>query len=333
MKESTVIVVKPVQHAFLLGNWAVDLELNYIWEIGEPETRVSLEPRLMHLLCFLSANSGHVLTRNQLTEELWPTVIVNENSLTRAISELRKKLETGKNSNNGYLETIPKKGYRLKPALIRPLVTEQKANLIKKTKRSNCYSIKLTRFWQPALTAASLMVAMALTFGQFTMSADRPAEYSDNTMIADQVIGSEENFGGAQISLSKTFSQTSGYSPFVDQIPAIAPPLVSNDGKTLVYIRYENNLSTIYLSSVESIQTPLAVFSSEQKLFNLSWSPLGDALLFASQPVAITTTLMDQTEQTADLLMLNLETLEIKVLIDTVPERQENNHSRDIELT
>ena len=110
MKESTKILIEPIRHKFVLSNWVVNPELNCIWQGGEPAHKRPLEPRLMHLLCFLAANQGQVLSRDQLTEELWPRVIVNENSLTRAVSELRKKLEIGKNSNNNYLETIPKDG-------------------------------------------------------------------------------------------------------------------------------------------------------------------------------------------------------------------------------
>ncbi len=330
MKESSTILIEPIRHKFVLGSWIVSPELNCLSEDGQPAGKCLLEPRLMHLLCFLAANPGRVLTRDQLTEELWPKVIVNENSLTRAVSELRKKLNSGKNSNNGYLETIPKKGYCLTPGILGKAESEIQPRFIKAGKPNKCDSINPLKAWQPVLTAASFALAVALASGPFAMSADNPALDNQNPVIADQVIGAKVNYGGAKISLSKTFSPDSGYSPFRDQIPSIAPPLVSKDGKTLAYIRYDDNISTIFLSSLESIETPLAVFSSNKNMYNLSWSPLGDALLFASQPMAVTTLLMEQTVKTASLLMLDLETLEIKVLIDRVPERQENRISREI---
>ena len=76
-----------------MGEWRVLPQLNRIRCSGTNEER-QLEPRLIKLLCFLGANEELVLSREELIQELWPRVIVNENSLTRAISELRKQLQS-----------------------------------------------------------------------------------------------------------------------------------------------------------------------------------------------------------------------------------------------
>ena len=113
MSKSTLDPEKPLQHAFTLGSWRVNPELNQLTQINNPCVQRTMEPRLMHLLCFLAANPTRVLTRDQLSCELWPRVIVNENSLTRAVSELRKKLALPDRAGTAYLQTIPKRGYRL----------------------------------------------------------------------------------------------------------------------------------------------------------------------------------------------------------------------------
>jgi DNA-binding winged helix-turn-helix (wHTH) protein len=96
-----------------------------------------LEPRLMQLLCLLTNANGKVLTRETLMQALWPRVIVNENSLTRAISELRKAFVQPADSDMPHtgecpdssdvsddiaktrlIETVPKRGYRLNARLI-----------------------------------------------------------------------------------------------------------------------------------------------------------------------------------------------------------------------
>ena len=74
---------------FSVGDWQVWPELNRLQHRRETRQR-QLEPRLINLLCYLAANSERVLSREQLVNELWPRVTVNENSLTRAVSELRK---------------------------------------------------------------------------------------------------------------------------------------------------------------------------------------------------------------------------------------------------
>ena len=95
---------------------------------SQEETR-RLEPRLMKLLCVLAHRQGEVLTREQLDDLLWPDSIVNENSLTRAISELRRKLSPSSASASVFIETIPKKGYRLAvPIELSPELASPKNN-------------------------------------------------------------------------------------------------------------------------------------------------------------------------------------------------------------
>src|SRR6185436_7077348 len=72
---------------------------------------VSLTPKLVDTLFLLVENNGHVLSKDQLMDSLWPNTFVEESSLTQNISLLRKALaETGETQQ--YIETIPKRGYR-----------------------------------------------------------------------------------------------------------------------------------------------------------------------------------------------------------------------------
>jgi len=66
----------------------------------------------MALLCHLAENAGDTLSREQLFEALWPGVIVSDDTLTQAIIKLRKAL--GDSARNPrYIQTVPKRGYRL----------------------------------------------------------------------------------------------------------------------------------------------------------------------------------------------------------------------------
>lgn len=73
---------------------------------------VSLEPRVMDVLCLLAKNGGHVTTRQALIERLWPSQFGADEGLTRAVSSLRRALRDAGESDV-YVETIPKRGYRL----------------------------------------------------------------------------------------------------------------------------------------------------------------------------------------------------------------------------
>lgn len=71
-----------------------------------------LEPRVMQVLLVLADPPGAVLSRDVLMQRCWPGVIVGEDSLTRAIGEIRRALKVS-GSSQVDLETIPKTGYRL----------------------------------------------------------------------------------------------------------------------------------------------------------------------------------------------------------------------------
>jgi DNA-binding winged helix-turn-helix (wHTH) protein/TolB-like protein/Tfp pilus assembly protein PilF len=72
---------------------------------------VPLTPKLVDTLVILVEHRGHVLSKDELMESLWPDSFVEESSLTQNISLLRKALNDNGNSGQ-YIETIPKRGYR-----------------------------------------------------------------------------------------------------------------------------------------------------------------------------------------------------------------------------
>ncbi|MEE4271435.1 MAG: winged helix-turn-helix domain-containing protein [Thermoanaerobaculales bacterium] len=94
---------------FRVGDWFVDPSLNRATSGGET---VQLAHKAMNVLLCLAARAGEVVSKNELTDAVWQTEFVSENTLTRRIAELRDAL--GDDARNPrYIETIPKHGYRL----------------------------------------------------------------------------------------------------------------------------------------------------------------------------------------------------------------------------
>ena len=88
----------------------------------DTDTSVQLEPRIMHVLVCLAARPGGVVTRNELLDTVWSQVIVREEALTHAVSQLRRTLGDDSRSAR-VIETIRKGGYRLLPP-VQPLATD-----------------------------------------------------------------------------------------------------------------------------------------------------------------------------------------------------------------
>jgi DNA-binding winged helix-turn-helix (wHTH) protein len=66
------------------------------------------------LLRFLVENNGHLLTKDELMEEVWPDAFVGDNNLPQGIAVLRKALGESHQShaNHKYIETVARRGYR-----------------------------------------------------------------------------------------------------------------------------------------------------------------------------------------------------------------------------
>lgn len=75
---------------------------------GQP---MSLPPKVFDALVVLVESEGRLVEKNDLLERLWPETFVEEATLARTISSIRKALGEGAQENK-YIETVPKRGYR-----------------------------------------------------------------------------------------------------------------------------------------------------------------------------------------------------------------------------
>ena len=99
----------PLTNPFRVGEWIADPRANTISRDGES---LSVEPKVMDALTIMAAAPGRTFLRDEITDALWPDVVVGEDSLARLISKLRRALGDTTDAPV-YIETIPKRGYRL----------------------------------------------------------------------------------------------------------------------------------------------------------------------------------------------------------------------------
>ena len=97
------------QEAFWVGEWYVDPDSGHLQREG---VEVKLEPKVMGVLVCLAQHSGKVVSRETLEATVWAGMVVGYDALSASIIKLRKAL--GDDSRHPrYIETVPKKGYRL----------------------------------------------------------------------------------------------------------------------------------------------------------------------------------------------------------------------------
>ncbi|MEM9056205.1 MAG: winged helix-turn-helix domain-containing protein, partial [Pseudomonadota bacterium] len=72
----------------------------------------ALQPKVMHVLSVLAQHHGQVVHKEALFDEIWPRGFVVEGVLKRCVFQLRKALGDDAKAPR-FIETIPKRGYRL----------------------------------------------------------------------------------------------------------------------------------------------------------------------------------------------------------------------------
>ena len=84
--------------------------------IERGEETVHLKPKSMAVLECLAAANGNMVTRNELLDGVWPNMVVTDDVLTQSVVELRKAFGDSAKAPK-FIETIPKVGFRLIPAV------------------------------------------------------------------------------------------------------------------------------------------------------------------------------------------------------------------------
>src|SRR5271165_1944199 len=101
------------------GAFELDLKAGELRQAGvadeaEGGSRLLLPEQPFRLLLMLVEREGNIATREEIQKKLWPndTVVEFEHSIYAAINKLRKELGDSGDEPQ-YIETIPRRGYRL----------------------------------------------------------------------------------------------------------------------------------------------------------------------------------------------------------------------------
>lgn len=117
-----------LQKGFELGAWRVDPERDLLINGGAEE---HLEPMVMNVLVVLACAQGQVVTKQQLVDAVWGGRPTADDAIATKIAVLRNKLGDDRR-NPVYIETIQKRGYRLRMAVVMPgdKLAESRAELL-----------------------------------------------------------------------------------------------------------------------------------------------------------------------------------------------------------
>ena len=133
---------------FRLGEWYVLPRENRL-ERGDES--VDVLPKAMDVLDYLASRVGEVATYDEIIENVWAPVIANENSVQGLVSTLRRALGCDPRHPT-YIETVPKRGFRLIAKVDRPAGNDETDTGAPVTSTN---SSALPRLGVPAFSASS----------------------------------------------------------------------------------------------------------------------------------------------------------------------------------
>ncbi len=101
------------RRAFRLGPWRIDPQES---TISGPDSCVKIDYKSMDVLCLLADRAQTVVSREAISEHVWPDTIATDDVVTVAVSTLRRELRDDA-KHPTFIRTLPKRGYSL---LVRP---------------------------------------------------------------------------------------------------------------------------------------------------------------------------------------------------------------------
>ena len=174
---STSTMSSNLLQGFRIGPWWIEPLLGAV--TGTNDEVLHLEPKVMDVFLCLAEHANELVTRNQLLDAVWHGQDVTDEPLTRAISELRRALHDNRGDPQ-YIETIPKRGYRL----IGDIYLLDGTRL----EKSQAHSVLISRLKQhkPALVVVAVLVLafVYLAYDEFVIDPaqeDAPETTSKQT--------------------------------------------------------------------------------------------------------------------------------------------------------
>ncbi len=114
------------QAAFTVGEWAVIPSLD---RLERGDDTVVVEPRVMEVLVHLARHPGEVISADELIAEVWKGTIVSDAPVYHNVAKLRKALGDDP-KHPAYVETVPKRGYRLIAKAVFPETAAETAAVV-----------------------------------------------------------------------------------------------------------------------------------------------------------------------------------------------------------
>jgi Tol biopolymer transport system component/DNA-binding winged helix-turn-helix (wHTH) protein len=269
---------------FYLGEWLVQPSLG---RVCLDDRTVQIRPKVMDLLVYLAGSPGAVLSKDTLLNDVWGTDAISESALTRTITELRNAVGDDATQPR-FLETIPKRGYRLiapvRPAMLPETVQHRRRRtpvlVMSGVGVIAVGSLALVWFKTPPSAEPAVRVKPLTTLNG---EESQPSFSPDGKRIAFVWRGTTND--NADIYVKRLGDDDSPVrlttDPDQDASPAWSP-----DGRAIAFVRGSNRGVTVHVMSPTGGERNVATLrrvAAPLRMRMLDWSGDGRALLVVDQ--------------------------------------------------
>jgi Tol biopolymer transport system component/DNA-binding winged helix-turn-helix (wHTH) protein len=235
---------------FAWDSFLLDLDAYRLERSGMP---VPLEPKAFNLLALMIRRPGHLFTKQEIFDAVWPGTSVTDHALTRVIAQLRKVLGDEAREPK-YLETVPTRGYRW----IRPVEEVAEAG-------NDAASKPARHVTRTVVFAAAAVLVVLVWFQQKGLR-----------QFVERALGSE-NVAAARSSTHAAWPVQLTTHDGLDMQPALSP-----QGDAVAFASDRSGSFEIYVRTLSGggIESPLTRDGGQN--VQPAWSPDGSRLAYHS---------------------------------------------------
>ena len=160
---------------------------------------VAIEPKLFELLLMFVNQPNTIISRQDILDNLWAGSLVTDNAINKLVANLRKVL-ADEPKNPRYIQTVPKRGYRLicEVNLLESLNLAEKGQIITDgisdtNNRKNSLKKNLPNKGYSKVIIALLLLLCSLFLWQVFSSKDNKDNTNRYTMELTRAHGAEES--------------------------------------------------------------------------------------------------------------------------------------------